>query len=72
MHSSRVSAILYDEAHARDEAPVELLQPVGPQALHLAQRCRRFIEQRGIQLSIGQTAALRIELSPGNFAESVT
>src|SRR5258706_8400911 len=45
-HSSRVSAILYDDAYAWDQTPVENPQPIRAQALHLTQRGRRVVQQR--------------------------
>jgi hypothetical protein len=48
------------------------LLPVGPYTVKAALPGFKSFEQAGIQLSIGQTAALRIELAPGNITESVT
>lgn len=48
------------------------LLPVGPYTVTAALPGFKSFEQSGIQLSIGQNVALRIELAPANLAESVT
>jgi hypothetical protein len=48
------------------------LLPVGPYTVSAALAGFQPFEQRGIQLTIGQSQSLRIELRPANVAESVT
>jgi outer membrane receptor protein involved in Fe transport len=48
------------------------LLPVGAYTVKATLAGFKAFEQRGIQLAIGQTIPLRIELAPGNITESVT
>jgi outer membrane receptor protein involved in Fe transport len=48
------------------------LLPVGPYTVKATLAGFRSFEQAGIQLTIGQTASLRIELEPASVSESVT